>query len=84
MASFQKKLSKNGAINWRVQIFVNGVRESKSGFNSKPDAKLWAAQREIELLSCVDNTANNLVAAHPEIKTPIRAVITYKTLVDAL
>jgi hypothetical protein len=51
MASIQKHRAKNGTITWRVQIFVNNIRDSKSGFDSKSEAKVWAAQREAEILS---------------------------------
>lgn len=51
MASIQKHKSKNGITTWRVQLFINGVRDSKGGFDSKSDAKIWAATREAQILS---------------------------------
>ena len=43
MATFRKR-----GDNWRAEIFLNGVRESKS-FPTKGKAKAWASQRETEI-----------------------------------
>jgi hypothetical protein len=50
MASFQKYKKRNGSIVWRAQIFVKGGRYSKS-FDTKSEAKLWAASVEADILS---------------------------------
>lgn len=50
MASIQSNSSKAGKLSFRVQLHVNGVRESAS-FDSKREAKAWALQREAQLSS---------------------------------
>lgn len=64
---------------WRVQLFINGVRDSKSGFTSKADAKLWAAAREAQILSGVNLP---VVAAPVQSQIPTPVSITFKTLTD--
>ena len=39
-----------------MQLFVNGVCDSRSGFNSKSEAKIRAATREAEILSNVSSS----------------------------
>lgn len=80
MASFQKHTAKNGAVSWRAQIFVNGIHDSKSGFTTKPDAKLWAAQREIEILANANKPTDNLIPVSPKIILPVQVTIRSKTL----
>lgn len=43
MASFRQRTS-----GWRAEVCVNGVRDSAT-FNTKTEAKAWAAHREVEL-----------------------------------
>jgi hypothetical protein len=40
---------KKSATGWRVQIAIQGVRESKSPFSTKAEAAAWAARRETEI-----------------------------------
>ena len=70
MASYQRSKSSSGVINWRVQLCINGIRDSKGGFETKADAKLWAAQRELELLNELSRSAPVV----PQIKHTLRDV----------
>lgn len=79
MASFKKHTSKNGITTWRAQLFINGVRDSKCGFKSKSDAKLWAATREAQILSRANIPA---VVTPEQIEIPSVVKITNKTLAD--
>ena len=77
MASFQKHTSKTGISTCRVQIFLNGIRDSKSGFESKQSAKQWATTREAEILlragnAKVHSAESDLVAVLNQIKTPVK------------
>ena len=47
MASFKKTQTKAGIV-WRVQVAIQGSRESNS-FSTKAEAVAWAAERETEI-----------------------------------
>lgn len=64
MASFQKSKKRDGSIAWRAQLFVNGIRQSKS-FASKAEAKIWAAATEADILS----NPNPSLSSHSSART---------------
>lgn len=48
MASIQKVRKKDGSYTFRVQVAIEGVRDSSS-FDTRAEAKRWALQREAEI-----------------------------------
>lgn len=48
MASIQKVRKKDGSDSYRVQVCIDGIRDSAS-FDSRTDARKWASLREAEM-----------------------------------
>ncbi|MEM1206902.1 MAG: site-specific integrase [Acidobacteriota bacterium] len=49
MATFEKRVLKNGGIRWRAKVRIKGHRPLLKVFQRKTDAKRWAAKVEAEI-----------------------------------
>jgi len=49
MASFQKRITANGDVRWRVRVRRDGYPIHTKTFRTKTDAKIWARDIESDL-----------------------------------